>query len=160
MLDRSIVKVTFIPIDEGLFCSQNIFCDGFDRYGERSICSCGMGKVGTEFHKLFIGVPFISQLTRVAISPIFAPAYVESTRTMMDALAQGTVDKLDVFQYLGAITDDLNVENLDQKFRCKVCGKGNAKKCSKCMKTRYCSKECQAKDWNVHKIYCKRQVSK
>lgn len=124
--------------------------------GESPICSCGLGKVSPNFDRYFTTAPVKPLLTRIAISPIFAAAHVDSTRTLMDALARGTLDKLDIFQYLGAITDDMNLENPEAKFRCKVCGKGDAKKCSKCMHIRYCSKECQAHDWSSHKTYCKR----
>lgn len=124
--------------------------------GEKSICSCGMGKVGRDFDKVFPNAPCRSLVTRVAISPLFAAAFVENTRTYMNAIVGGTMDSLDVFHYPGAITDNLDLTNPHEKFRCKVCGKGNAKKCSKCLLTRYCSRECQVRDWNVHKCYCAR----
>ncbi len=40
---------------------------------------------------------------------------------------------------------------------CKACGEENAKmyKCSVCLVTRYCSRECQKFDWKVHKLACK-----
>ncbi len=45
-----------------------------------------------------------------------------------------------------------------QKFevlRCRVCGEENCiLKCSKCKKARYCSQECQRKDWKNHKYNC------
>jgi hypothetical protein len=35
------------------------------------------------------------------------------------------------------------------------CGKeGNLKWCGKCKTTKYCSKECQKKDWPRHKLHC------
>jgi hypothetical protein len=39
---------------------------------------------------------------------------------------------------------------------CKVCGNccENMKKCSKCKKTYYCSRECQINDWPEHKKIC------
>ena len=38
---------------------------------------------------------------------------------------------------------------------CKVCNKKAKFKCDKCGKASYCSRECQFKDWNKHKVYCK-----
>jgi hypothetical protein len=40
---------------------------------------------------------------------------------------------------------------------CSTClKKGILKRCSKCKKVFYCSKECQKKDWNFHKTICKK----
>lgn len=38
--------------------------------------------------------------------------------------------------------------------RCHVCGKEDAKKCTRCMSIAYCGRECQAKDWKRHKKMC------
>ena len=38
---------------------------------------------------------------------------------------------------------------------CKLCHKKGKFKCEKCKKASYCSRECQFKDWNKHKKYCK-----
>lgn len=41
---------------------------------------------------------------------------------------------------------------------CATCGKTESlKACSACNSTRYCSKECQKKDWKEHKITCSRK---
>jgi hypothetical protein len=37
---------------------------------------------------------------------------------------------------------------------CNVCQKSSTTKCSKCHQTYYCSKECQKKDWKIHKKSC------
>lgn len=91
-------------------------------------CSCGIG-VGTEtFPQRFKSLaPYT---TRVAISPLFAVPYLEKVGIMPD----GPTDR----------------------GRCKACGKqgGSLSVCGKCKKVRYCSKECQGKDWKVHKKIC------
>ena len=38
--------------------------------------------------------------------------------------------------------------------RCRTCGKPASKVCSRCQTTRYCSVECQNKDWPEHKLDC------
>ncbi|KAH3745501.1 hypothetical protein Pelo_13110 [Pelomyxa schiedti] len=43
---------------------------------------------------------------------------------------------------------------------CTVCNKPTTKQCSVCGKVRYCSKECQKKDWPAHKLVCRRPESK
>lgn len=40
---------------------------------------------------------------------------------------------------------------------CALCSsKGSSKKCSRCMKVYYCSRECQRQDWQTHKTNCKK----
>ena len=91
-------------------------------------CSCGVG-VGTEtFPKRFKSVaPYA---TRAAISPLFAVGYLERV----------------------GMTSDTPTD----QGRCKACGKqgGSLSLCGKCKTVRYCSKECQVKDWKVHKKNC------
>lgn len=36
------------------------------------------------------------------------------------------------------------------------CGAGSLKLCQGCRLVRYCSKECQRRDWPVHKAFCRR----
>ena len=38
--------------------------------------------------------------------------------------------------------------------QCEICGKDADKKCSRCKKVAYCSKECQAGNWKTHKYDC------
>jgi len=43
---------------------------------------------------------------------------------------------------------------LDDRPICIKCGKPSTKRCSKCLHTYYCSRECQVKDWKSHKVSC------
>ena len=38
---------------------------------------------------------------------------------------------------------------------CFLCLEPSKLKCSKCLTIQYCSKECQKKDWKIHKNNCK-----
>jgi hypothetical protein len=38
---------------------------------------------------------------------------------------------------------------------CAADGTSNLRKCAKCLEVRYCSRECQASDWNAHRPFCK-----
>ncbi len=56
---------------------------------------------------------------------------------------------------------EMNKEQTDKlhyylRFQCAVCKiHGATKKCGRCKKIRYCSKECQKKHWTEHKKTCK-----
>lgn len=125
--------------------------------GTSSICSCGVGKiVGNGFQELLGDdwTQFQPYVTRVAVSTIFAPSYIEPTKSFSDAYPQGRHEKLAVFRHFGPITPEAYVEA--KKFRCRVCWRENARKCVKCKEVAYCSKgPCQNKDWKEHKKYCK-----
>ena len=43
---------------------------------------------------------------------------------------------------------------------CFVCDTPSARRCSGCMLTRYCSRECQSKDWAQHREQCCRIQSR
>ncbi|EFC42523.1 predicted protein [Naegleria gruberi] len=48
-------------------------------------------------------------------------------------------------------------ESASKSYNCACCGKPNSKKkCGACQAVVYCSKECQASHWKVHKTQCKK----
>jgi MYND finger len=52
-------------------------------------------------------------------------------------------------------TSLINNNTKKMPFPCNTCFKPQSnQKCSKCKKTRYCSKECQTVDWPTHKTIC------
>ena len=65
---------------------------------------------------------------------------------------------LAVFYYVDScvIVVCLFVHNslLDMSFKCQFCGKEGALRCSKCKRVYYCSKQCQVRDWPIHKSVC------
>ncbi|EDQ98981.1 uncharacterized protein LACBIDRAFT_318427 [Laccaria bicolor S238N-H82] len=92
------------------------------------LCSCGRGKDVEGMHKVGLWKTFAPYVTRVALSPLFAVSYLETVGRDPDAR------------------------------KCRVCrgkGKPKIKECSVCQKVRYCSPECQKKDWKAHKPKCK-----
>ncbi|KAI6098073.1 hypothetical protein EDD16DRAFT_1428141, partial [Pisolithus croceorrhizus] len=94
-------------------------------------CSCGMG-VGSEVLRERYGSVSAKYATTAAISPLFAVSYMEKVGGMIDDLAEPTLT------------------------RCAACGKGGVPlfACSKCKRAKYCSKDCQVKDWKTHKNNC------
>jgi MYND finger len=92
------------------------------------LCSCGRGKDVEGMSKDALWRVFAPYVTRVAMSPLFAVSYLESVGRNPEA------------------------------YRCALCrGKGKPKPmtCVRCKKVRYCSRECQKKDWKTHKKQCK-----
>ncbi|EGO03813.1 hypothetical protein SERLA73DRAFT_119451 [Serpula lacrymans var. lacrymans S7.3] len=92
------------------------------------LCSCGRGKDVEGMNKVNMWKPLAPYVTRIALSPLFAVSYLETVGRDPEA------------------------------YRCFVCrgkGKPKLKMCTVCKKVRYCSSECQKKDWKVHKLRCK-----
>ncbi|KAF8906810.1 hypothetical protein CPB84DRAFT_1769725 [Gymnopilus junonius] len=92
------------------------------------LCSCGKGKDVEGMNKVALWKEVAPYVTRVALSPLFAVSYLETVGRHPDA------------------------------HKCSVCRrKGNPrlKECTGCKKVRYCSAECQKKDWKTHKPKCK-----
>ncbi|KAI6131225.1 hypothetical protein EV401DRAFT_451070 [Pisolithus croceorrhizus] len=97
-------------------------------------CSCGMG-VGTEALRGRYGSATAKYATRAAISPLFGVPYLEHA---------GTEEPVDVSPVRPALTT------------CAACGKGDVplSKCGRCKTNKYCSRDCQVKDWRTHKKNC------
>ncbi|KAJ7658957.1 hypothetical protein B0H17DRAFT_343517 [Mycena rosella] len=97
------------------------------------LCGCGKGKDIEGMRKVAQWAKLAPFTVRVALSPLFAVSYLE--KVGRDPAAG----------------------------RCFVCrGKGKPKmmKCTACGRVRYCSTECQRKDWKAHKPKCKQAVVK
>ncbi|KAI9656846.1 MAG: hypothetical protein M1821_003485 [Bathelium mastoideum] len=127
----------------------------FEKDSRTPLCSCGIG----QFLKGFLKIPRLQHLeyvlkkyaTRAAISPIFAIPYVE-----------------DCFGFVNdKIKENEGPDKLVQKIAnggCFTCGRDRKKNatgdsaelltCSRCKIARYCSAECQKKDWKDHKRLC------
>lgn len=90
------------------------------------LCSCGKGKDVEGMTKEPLWKNLAPFVTRVAISPLFAVSYLETV---------------------------IRDESLRRCFTCRA--KGKLLECIACKKVRYCSKECQKRDWENHKPQCK-----
>ncbi|CAI7623202.1 unnamed protein product [Penicillium glandicola] len=113
------------------------------KFGERVLCSCGEGSVPIDFMPEFAGWKELAKHSvRMVISPAFPSALVDKP---IDLSLFSSASK--------ASREDLN--------NCQVCGKdkqanGSAlMNCSRCHKTKYCSRDCQKTDWKKHKTVCK-----
>ncbi|XP_044717256.1 MYND finger domain-containing protein [Hirsutella rhossiliensis] len=114
--------------------------------GKQVVCSCGNGKLPKDFVSLPEWDAAAPNAVRVAISPTYAVPFVE------DAVDSSFADMMD-----GAAPQTTISE------RCHGCGRGEGgaqavtlKKCTRCMRAKYCSEECQKKDWKKHRTECKR----
>jgi hypothetical protein len=116
-----------------------------------SLCSCGKGNVPEEF-STFEGWNLKPHATRIAISPIFCPPYLERTRGFSKCLAENNAECMEILRTFTPITDATDMSS--QKQKCKMCWKDSSRKCSKCEEVVYCSTTCQGKDWKEHKVFC------
>ncbi|ROW03721.1 hypothetical protein VMCG_05334 [Cytospora schulzeri] len=111
------------------------------------ICSCGTGKLPEGFINLPEWDTAAEFATRLAISPIYAVPFVEEV-----------IDP-DMAKALSGSSRNMTVLG-DQTPSCRNCGSleakggGLLKKCMRCLKARYCSTECQKKDWKKHRMEC------
>lgn len=88
------------------------------------LCSCGRGKDTEGMQQVALWREYAPYVTRVALSPLFAVSYLDP------------------------------IGRDPSRHKCSVCrgvGKPKLRGCSACKKVRYCSPECQKKDWKAHK---------
>jgi hypothetical protein len=97
-----------------------------------SRCSCGTGKVSPEFRSRKDWAKFAPLIDRFALSPFFPVPYVNPTGAILSTLSH------------------------DFARRCWACysATGTLKKCARCGVAKYCSRDCQTKDWARHKREC------
>ncbi|KAG6919771.1 hypothetical protein DXG01_001610 [Tephrocybe rancida] len=109
------------------------------------LCDCGRGKslppsfLAGEYSIL---APFV---TRVALGPFFSLSYLDPIGSR---LRQGLDNMLKP-----ATAPEV----------CNACGKPGQPRlmqCSVCALVKYCSKECQKKDWKLHRVACKNSSTK
>lgn len=55
-------------------------------------------------------------------------------------------------------TNFTNERYLEHEKQCANCSKEAIKKCSQCVITYYCSRECQVENWTIHKSICKAKI--
>ncbi|XP_050350801.1 putative uncharacterized protein DDB_G0282133 [Nymphalis io] len=84
------------------------------------------------------------------ISPISTIEYP------VDQLGNSRND-VDLFTTSSSVyTTSMNREGLILPGACKVCGLVTTKMCLGCYREYYCSLQCQKKDWNFHKLMCRK----
>lgn len=108
--------------------------------GEQVLCSCGNGDLPEDFVSLPEWENAAPNAVRLAISPTYAIPFNEE------------------------VIDPAEIPNMGNPAtrieRCRSCGKPEGqtgvtlKKCSRCQKVKYCSGECQKKDWKKHRAEC------
>ncbi|KAF4442119.1 hypothetical protein F53441_11822 [Fusarium austroafricanum] len=108
--------------------------------GEQVLCSCGNGCLPETFVSLPEWHSAAPNAVRIAISPTYAIPFNEEV-----------IDRAELSNMGTPVT---RVE------RCRSCGKPESqegitlKKCSRCQKVKYCSGDCQKRDWKKHRAEC------
>lgn len=119
--------------------------------GRPVVCSCGEGEIPENFMNLPEWETAAMYASRLAISPLFAVSFVEQVldRSLLTELASEVAS--------------MGLEETPTD-RCRTCNKkvaqdgGSLKRCNRCRKARYCSAECQKKDWKKHRMECKEEA--
>lgn len=116
-------------------------------HGQQFLCTCGNGKIPSKFITDVAHWDSVSKYAvRAAISPPFWAPFAD-----------------DVYRPDLSGGNSMSAKpQARKKSGCVTCGNakgkegGNLLNCAKCMKVKYCSRECQRADWNAHKVVCRR----
>jgi hypothetical protein len=113
-------------------------------HGKPVLCSCGQGKLPENFVSLPEWDTAARFATRIAISPTYAVPFVEEV-----------VDK----KLMGQLRSGIAKEETCRKCgRTEAMGSGPLRRCMRCLEVKYCSAECQKKDWKKHRMECSEVV--
>ncbi|KAH8888508.1 hypothetical protein GQ53DRAFT_653959 [Thozetella sp. PMI_491] len=107
--------------------------------GAQFLCSCGKGKLPDDFTNLPEWEAAAQECTRIAISPVYACQFAEELLDPEKLMQAAGVDATDMCRTCGAT---------------KGRNGGELKKCARCLVVKYCSTECQRKDWRKHRMEC------
>lgn len=76
---------------------------------------------------------------------------IDRMRLMEFAQRLNKVYNIDSYEHF---PDEISRASPNVEHVCAVCCKATEKKCSRCERTFYCSRECQVKHWSNHKLSC------
>jgi hypothetical protein len=119
---------------------------------DNPICACGEGVGLGALAEVASWKSLAPYMTRAAISQLFAVSYLETV---------AGESKKQKEKSRGASIQDRPIASAAS---CARCGKSASEagtqalmKCSRCLKTMYCGRECQNADWKRHKAGCKKE---
>jgi len=116
-----------------------------------SICSCGIGKLGSDFMKIGEWADLGPFVARCALSPVFPAPFVEQTRQHTSSSFGNMLNMLE------EMPTPSGLQGRRPSNACHGCGRlDGTKKCGGCGRVYYCGKDCQRSDWKRHKPSCQK----
>ncbi|KAK6341526.1 hypothetical protein TWF696_008598 [Orbilia brochopaga] len=118
--------------------------------GAPSICSCGKGIFPPSFQEDPLIGPFLPHATRIVLGPLFSSPCTQPAENFEEF-------EKSVKDWIKA--SEAPMIAVEKPGKCSVCKKPGSKEeglisCPRCHVVHYCSKKCQKKDWNNHKLHC------
>ncbi|KAJ9148687.1 MYND finger family protein [Pleurostoma richardsiae] len=126
--------------------------------GAPLLCSCGEGRLPPAFTALPDWEVAAARSTRIAISPVFPSPFAEALQFSDGSSVVGSAPDEET-----PPTGEPQAAGSDTEAdrRCRNCGAtrerergGPLRRCTRCRVARYCSPECQRKDWRKHRMEC------
>ena len=125
------------------------------------LCSCGEGKVDSEFHRNKLWAPFAKHATRIAIMPIFPVPYLEPLMSDIKKDLKASLAKPEVSSPPNTTQEPkqpgpVSPTGASRAPKCDSCGRTGTslRACTGCGTVKYCNQACQKAAWKEHRTNC------
>ncbi|TGJ80534.1 hypothetical protein E0Z10_g8219 [Xylaria hypoxylon] len=114
-------------------------------HGKQLLCTCGNGEFPPDYK---VNTPSWETLKKHAVRAAISPAF---WAPFADQMYRPDLSRVDIARAAGRPSSG----------GCASCGRTKQEdgkdllSCARCMKIKYCSRDCQRADWPLHKVVCK-----